>query len=70
LSDLAAYFNEACRELSGKMKPGAYAKLKEAFPDNLRRLEAELEGQWDKAGIDRYLKRMIDGFRKIGECNN
>lgn len=69
MSKLSEHFKETCEILSKGMKPGAYNKLKDAYPEFFKQINEQLDQDFTESGIDTYKKTMIRGFKKVGMWN-
>ena len=68
--DLSTHFKQATDEISRGMKPGAYAKLKEKYPNRLEKIEYDLSVNFTEKQIDEYKKSIVAGFQKIKMWDN
>jgi hypothetical protein len=66
MNGLSRHFKKTCEILSKGMKPGAYNKLKEAYPEYFKTINDKLDNNFTIEGIDEYRETYIRGFKKVG----
>ena len=64
------YAKEAVKEISKGYVKGGLAALKETFPENYNAMEKKLERNFNRDGVDKYVKDLIFGLEKIGYWNS
>jgi len=65
MNKLSEYYKKTCQTLSEGMMPGAYNKLKEAFPKYFDEINDKLDQDFTESGIDEYRETMVRGFKKV-----
>ena len=66
---LTGYSKYTAERISEGYVPGGYLKLKESYPKRFAAMEADLEDNFTKEGLDIYRERMIKGLTAIGHFN-
>ena len=59
------YAIEAVKEISKGYINGGLAQLKSEFPEAYDKMEKKLERNFSREGVDRYVKDLIFGLKKI-----
>ena len=59
------YAIDAVNEISKGYVNGGLAKLKNEFPEAYDKMEKKLERNFSQEGVDRYVKDLIFGLKKI-----
>jgi hypothetical protein len=60
------YAVEAVKEISKGYIAGGLGALKKEFPEAYGKMEKKLERNFNREGVDRYVKDLIFGLKKIG----
>jgi hypothetical protein len=61
------YSVDAVKVISKGYVPGGLMKLKKEFPEAYRDMEIKLERNFTQDGVDRYVKDLIFGLKKINQ---
>lgn len=59
------YAIDAVKEISKGYVQGGLAALKKEFPENYNAMEKKLERNFTRDGVDKYVKDLIFGLKKI-----
>ena len=59
------YAIEAVKEISKGYVEGGLAALKKEFPEAYDKMEKKLESNFSRDGVDKYVKDLIFGLKKI-----
>lgn len=66
MGSLSEYYAiDAVKEISKGYVKGGLAALKEEFPENYNSMEKKLERNFTRDGVDKYVKDLIFGLKKI-----
>jgi hypothetical protein len=60
------YAVEAVKEIGKGYVAGGLGALKKEFPEAYDKMEKKLERNFNREGVDRYVKDLIFGLNKIG----
>lgn len=66
MGSLSEYYAiDAVKEISKGYVQGGLAELKKEFPENYNAMEKKLERNFTRDGVDKYVKDLIFGLKKI-----
>jgi hypothetical protein len=67
MGEISKYYAvEAVKEISKGYVSGGLGALKKEFPEAYDKMEKKLERNFNREGVDRYVKDLIFGLDKIG----
>ena len=70
MESLSEYYAiEAVKEISKGYVKGGLSKLKETYPEAYEAMESKLMKNFNRDGVDKYVKDLIFGLNKIGYWN-
>ena len=64
------YAIEAVEEISKGYVKGGLAKLKKTYPEAYEAMESKLIRNFNRDGVDKYVKDLVFGLKKIGMYND
>jgi len=66
MGEISKYYAvEAVKEISKGYVPGGLGVLKKEFPEAYDKMEKKLERNFNREGVDRYVKDLVFGLKKI-----
>ena len=66
MGSLSEYYAiEAVKEISKGYIKGGLAALKSEFPEAYAKMEKKLENNFTRDGVDKYVKDLIFGLKKV-----